>query len=484
MVSSRGDVPEDVLAAVSVLVVADRGAVPRRARGRGQLHRDRPASAAAARHAGRRRSDREAPSSRDGRQRRGDRCGGRGARRRRRRGRLDRPRATAGERRRLPDRRLQRAVVAGRRGMAARRGRGDGCGVVAGPDDGPHPDRAGAVGTTAPTDAGPSLGRARRLPSSLGGVACLALAGDVSGRATAVHWTNVLLVAGGHGRHRHRRAARQPGRDPGAGGSAPSRLPIAVRLALRDLGRLPGPLRRRPRRDQPRARDPRRDRRHRGRRRAQCGRPATCRIASCSSAPPTSTGRSCPELADVEDLQAGVDRLVASLDDPTVIALDVAVDPDCRTDFPTSTDVRRSRSAERVEDGWSDLSLLYVATPELLDQLRGRPRRDRPRASSILTVETGELGDPRRSPSAGHRSIRPRDGRASAALLPSVVHVAARIVHHARRVSSERGWEAVPSGRWLVETAEPLTERAARDGPRRRRRRRADDRVARPPGRV
>ena len=71
-------------------------------------------------------------------------------------------RPTSGGSRRLPGRRLQRAVVAARRRRAARRRHRRRRGVVAGPHDGPHPARAGPVGPATATVAGPPLRRPRR----------------------------------------------------------------------------------------------------------------------------------------------------------------------------------------------------------------------------------------------------------------------------------------------------------------------------------
>ena len=161
-----------------------------------------------------------------------------------------------------------------------------------------------------------------------------------------------------------------------------------------------------------------------------------------------------PEAADVAGLQIGVDRLVASLDEPTVIALDAAVDPAATPSAEFEGRMAISL-AERVEDGWSDVSLLYVATPELLERDGLDLDRIGGEGGEILTAETAELAilgvnspshrsDPemveRRGDSPGTRTRRSRD-RSSPP-----------------KASNRRGWEAVPSGRWLVETRRPLTD--------------------------
>ena len=102
----------------------------------------------------------------------------------------------------------------------------------------------------------------------VGGVACLALAGDVVDNTgdASLNLNNALLVAAGTLAIVDRGAARQPVGDPAAGQRRHQAADRRAAGAARPRA-LPGPLRGRPRRDQPRPRHPRRRRRHRRRRR-------------------------------------------------------------------------------------------------------------------------------------------------------------------------------------------------------------------------
>ena len=376
-----------------------------------------------------------------------------------RRGRLDRPRAPGRTRRRLPDRRASTCrggwsspawLLAVRRRRPARRGGRPGRWPASRPC---WPCRAGRPDRRRPIAP-------RRWPRLfvVGGVVCLALAGDVADDTATSRELDQRAA--------RRRRARWPpssaccssarwrsGRWPGSRATAARRVAAG---AARPRP-LPGPLRRRPRRDQPRPRDPRRHRRHRGRRRAHRRQPATCPTVNCWCRPVRHRRRrSCPSRPTSPNLQAGVDRLVAALDDPTVIPLDVAVDPDLDPDRRARRAPRDLARPNRSGDGWSDVSPLYVATPDAARPLRGRSRRRSTRAPSSSPWRPASSASWASTCCRAPIDPTPRWSR-NAVSLPATLLVAARIVHHARRLCNERGWEAVPSGRWLVETSEPLT---------------------------
>lgn len=140
-IASRGGGNEDVLAAVGVLGVATVGLllVALLAAAGFVVIAQRRLSAG---HARRDRRDREAPPSRDGGKRRGDRCRRGRARDRHRPAGLDRGSTAAGDGARASHRPFQRAMVAGRDGHAARVRDRDRGSVVAGPDGGSNLDRA------------------------------------------------------------------------------------------------------------------------------------------------------------------------------------------------------------------------------------------------------------------------------------------------------------------------------------------------------
>ena len=154
-----------------------------------------------------------------------------------------------------------------------------------------------------------------------------------------------------------------------------------------------------------------------------------------------------PDTESIEALEAGVDGIAAMLDDPRVTSLDVARDPGVVADgsYPGQLGIT---IGVRSGDGWRDLSLLYVATPELLGGQSVAAGTD------VLTAETGELryfgvqsetGEAGRSPEAVTNSepIEPAYSSLPASLITA-------------DAMQERGWVAVPSGRWLIETSSPI----------------------------
>jgi putative ABC transport system permease protein len=157
-----------------------------------------------------------------------------------------------------------------------------------------------------------------------------------------------------------------------------------------------------------------------------------------------------PQDGELDELQAGVDRVVSSFDNTEVTLLEAAIHPASGPD--PSFDGRVAMAlAKRSADGWMDVSLLYVATPELLDA-QGYALEAVAPGTDVITRETGELGilgDPR--PDSSKVEARPDVER----LEPGYTSLPGTFVSPA--MLDDRGWVAAPSGRWLVETAEPPT---------------------------
>jgi putative ABC transport system permease protein len=291
----------------------------------------------------------------------------------------------------------------------------------------------------------------------VGGLACLALAGDVNETTgdASLNLGNFLLVAAGTlativgvllvSPLAIRLLAR------GA-----TRLPVAMRLALRDLGR------------------------YQARSGAALaaislalGIPVAIVVTAASAANTADTGNLSdrqlmvqaveddapgppllPEPADLATLQAGVDRLAAALDSPTVTALDMAVDPD----FSPNPDVEAGRLPVEVGqpsgDGWRNMSPLYVATPALLDLYELDLDTIDPN-TEFLTDETGDIG-------VLGSDTDPGPGRSDTNTLTDVEHLPASYSSLPGSFVTlqglqRQGWEVAASGQWLVETAEPLT---------------------------
>jgi putative ABC transport system permease protein len=161
-----------------------------------------------------------------------------------------------------------------------------------------------------------------------------------------------------------------------------------------------------------------------------------------------------PEQADVDRLRPDVDRLAGELDGARVTELEVAVDPDLVTD--SSYEGRLALSlVERSGDGWRDVSLLYVAASRLLGH-HGLDAERLDRGADVITTESGQLGinghaEPEsggeREGVEGPGAIEPIE--VSYTSLPATF-VTPETVHG-------NGWEAAGSGSWLLEMAEPPT---------------------------
>jgi putative ABC transport system permease protein len=158
-----------------------------------------------------------------------------------------------------------------------------------------------------------------------------------------------------------------------------------------------------------------------------------------------------PETADLDSAQRAVDQLVATLDDATVTSLDVALDPAAEP-LP-ELGIPPITLAVPFEDHWNDVSLLYVATPELVDNY-GVDLDNVDPETEFLTVETGDLwilGDLDASRDRSNLETITNVERLPAGYssLPGSFIAEAHL--------RERGWDVVPSGQWLVETPQALT---------------------------
>jgi putative ABC transport system permease protein len=160
-----------------------------------------------------------------------------------------------------------------------------------------------------------------------------------------------------------------------------------------------------------------------------------------------------PDSGELDELRASVDRVVASLDDSRVTSLEVALDPTMPRD-PNFHGRMAVSLVRRTTDGWIDTSLVYVATPEVLSRSGYQPGTD-PSGVVVHTRETGELA--LLGVTSGQGGVRSKIERLGDVrqLAPGYDSLPGTFV--TRQVLSERGWEAVPSGRWLVEPGESLT---------------------------
>ena len=170
---------------------------------------------------------------------------------------------------------------------------------------------------------------------------------------------------------------------------------------------------------------------------------------------PDAIGPFVPAAAEVATQQLVVDDIVAALGDATGARLDAARDPGA--ELGPGADGRLAITvAERIDEGWRDLSLLYVATPEVI-AVADSSVDPGAIGNDIVTAERGTL---RLLGTAGDERDEP--GPSSAEPTPLNTDVGTGYTSLPRSFVGRdglvaRGWEAVPSGRWLLATAEPIT---------------------------
>jgi putative ABC transport system permease protein len=154
--------------------------------------------------------------------------------------------------------------------------------------------------------------------------------------------------------------------------------------------------------------------------------------------------------AELERLQAQVDRLAATLDDPAVIALDMAVDPAAHPE-PGPGGSEGGRPAvelgEPLGEGTSSSFPLYVATPDLLEHFGLDPGAVDP-DTDVLTAQTGKDFEFVNIPKRGsHANVETIDSPTYSSLPTSFITPDAL-----RR----GGWKPARAG-WFVEAGRPLT---------------------------
>jgi putative ABC transport system permease protein len=154
-----------------------------------------------------------------------------------------------------------------------------------------------------------------------------------------------------------------------------------------------------------------------------------------------------PSPAELDRLEAEVDRFAAALDHPAVVGLQVAVNPADREG--RNGQVLRPAVVLGKRIGAStvrDLGILYVATPELLGHVGLNPATIQPDAD-VLTSQTGELDLANLSGPVAPPRVQPIEVGAYSSAPTSFI-----TGNGLRR----HGWQPRPAG-WLVEARTPLT---------------------------
>jgi putative ABC transport system permease protein len=161
--------------------------------------------------------------------------------------------------------------------------------------------------------------------------------------------------------------------------------------------------------------------------------------------------------AELEDMAGQVDHMATTFDDATVTALELATDP---SSDPTPDGRLAVTLARPADNGYFDVAPLFLATPELLDHYGLEPDALGP-AVDVLSVPTGE-----RLPSEARRMLvsddlyfsntseHPELAGTVEQLTPGYSSLPGSFI--TPEGLHQRGWRSTPVG-WLVETASPLT---------------------------
>jgi putative ABC transport system permease protein len=166
--------------------------------------------------------------------------------------------------------------------------------------------------------------------------------------------------------------------------------------------------------------------------------------------------------ADVPALTSAVDRIATALHDPDVVALDVPSDPAAVETTGGEIVQPPVALARQVGDVYREVGPLYVATPEALRQAGVEPE------SVGLDVEVlTNQASPVFFVGAASRPIRVRDPER----IEAPAYTSSPKSFIAPEALERHGWESVPAA-WLIETREPMTgdqlaearERAAEAG--------------------
>ena len=160
-----------------------------------------------------------------------------------------------------------------------------------------------------------------------------------------------------------------------------------------------------------------------------------------------------PEPSAVANLQTGVDELAAALDHPTVLRLDAAVAPGAKAQ-PGLTGIPAVSIVRPVDHGFSDLGMVYVTSPGLLAQY-GSAGRQLAADTDVVTSRTGDVRI--FAPVEPVRNERPKAERtAGAGRLPTTYTSLPVALISPERLAAH-GWQAAPSGRWLIQEQHPIT---------------------------
>jgi putative ABC transport system permease protein len=163
-----------------------------------------------------------------------------------------------------------------------------------------------------------------------------------------------------------------------------------------------------------------------------------------------------PDSAALAETEQGVAELVDAVGAQTALPLEIVRDPDAPSE-PGIDATPPLGVVQRVDRGWRHIANVYLATPGLLaafgleaDALAG--------SDDVVTVADGDAGELQLFGTPGSTVERIGQGRplSNTGTLPETyTSLPGALVDPG--VVAERGWEAVDGGYWLIETAESPT---------------------------
>jgi putative ABC transport system permease protein len=160
-----------------------------------------------------------------------------------------------------------------------------------------------------------------------------------------------------------------------------------------------------------------------------------------------------PRPADVQRLQRQVDRLAAAIGKPLVTELRAALDPKFKPE-PGLPGRPVITLGKRHGDGWQDLSRLYVANPSMLERYGVDLGAANPQ-TEVFTTQTAQVRFLGLSAEQTRGRNDPELVTRLQRLTPTYSSLPGSFV--TPEAMRERGWESVPAGLWLLETSRHLT---------------------------